>query len=416
MPEKPSKEDLTTLFQNHVSSAKARFFTMLGMDLIIEGREGIWIEDLESGRRLINLHCNGGVYNLGHNHPELCRVLGENIGRLDIGNSHLISRERALLASELAALMPADLDYVLFGVSGGEAVDLAIKVARGYTRRDGIVSASGGYHGHTGLALAAGDPKYRDPFRSSSPGFVQIPFDDESVLEDAITEKTAAVLLESIPATLGIVVPAERYLKAVRRRCDQVGALLILDEVQAGLGRTGKMWAFEHFDVLPDIVVLGKGLSGGLYPLTATVIRKPLESVFHLDPFVHVSTFGGAELGCAVTRRVLEITADFEFLVHVNMRAQDFKTLVQAIAVKHQDFLVDFHQKGLMMGLVTNSEISGPLLCKAAFDCGLLMVYANNAPQVCQFLPPLIISESEAGLVAERLEEAITLAKTMGPS
>lgn len=411
MLETPSKSEIVTLFTQHVSSAKAAFFKTFGMELVIDGRDGIWIEDLESGRRLINLHCNGGVYNLGHNNPELRQVLKNNLDRLDIGNGHLISRERALLASELAKLMPGDLDYVIFGVSGGEAVDLAIKVARGYTGRREIISASGGYHGHTGLALAVGDPRYRDPFGPPLPGFQQIPFGDEDALLSAVSEKTAAVILETVPATLGIIVPSDNYFRAVRKQCDQTGTLLILDEVQTGLGRTGKLWGFEHFDVLPDMVVLGKGLSGGIYPLTATVIRTPLESVFHADPFIHVSTFGGAELGCVVTRKVLEMSSDFEFLLHINMLAQKFKTIINRLHVKHEDIIVNFHQLGLMMGLVTDSETSGLLLCKAAYEAGLLMVYANNAPHICQFLPPLIVTETEADLVGERLEKAITLAK-----
>ncbi len=237
-------------------------------------RKGAYINDLDSKKELINLHCNGGVFNLGHRNTEITDVLKESLDDLDIGNHHLMSRERAELAAMLSELMPGDLNYTVFGVSGGEAIDLALKVARGFTNRTDIISAMGGYHGHTGLALAAGDAKYREPFKSSIPGFKQIPFNDLEALKDAADNNTAAIILETIPATLGIKIPDKEYIQGVRKLCDEYEILLIMDEVQTGLGRTGKLWAFEHFDIIPDIVVLGKGLSGGIYPISATVIRR----------------------------------------------------------------------------------------------------------------------------------------------
>ena len=146
-----------------------------------------------------------------------------------------MSKARADLARLLARLMPGDLDYTVFAAGGGEAVDLAIKVARAHTRRSKIISAMGGYHGHTGLALAAGDEKYRNPFGPSAPGFVQVPFGNPAAIENAADDDTAAVILETIPATLGIAIPDEDYLQSVRRICDQRGLLLILDEIQTGL-------------------------------------------------------------------------------------------------------------------------------------------------------------------------------------
>ena len=235
------------------------------------------------------------------------RVLLDSLQELDVGNHHLISEQRAALAARLAELMPGDITYSVFGVSGGEAIDLAIKVARSYTGRPKVISAQGGYHGHTGLALAAGDEKYRAPFGPLSPGFVQVPFNDVAALEKALDDETAAVLFETVPATSGMPVPDHDFFSRVRELCDRHGALLIVDEVQTGLGRTGKLWGIEHFGVVPDIVVIGKGLSGGLYPMSATCFRGKYESVFQPDPFIHISTFGGAEVGCPVALKVLEI-------------------------------------------------------------------------------------------------------------
>ncbi len=291
------------LFAQHVSSGKAAFFQNAGIDFVMGRREGPFIWDLDGATRLINCHCNGGVYNLGHRHPALVQTLVESLQTLDIGNHHLVSTPRAALAARLAEL--TGLPYTVFAVGGGEAIDLAIKVARGHTRRPKIVSASGGYHGHTGYALHTGDDKYFAPFGPRLPGFVQVPFGDADALAAAVDGDTAAVILETVPATLGMPIPPPGYLAQARRLCDQSGALLILDEIQAGLGRTGRLWAFQHFGVRPDMLVIGKGLSGGLYPMAATCLRGDLEAVFHDDPFIHISTFGGAEVACPLALHVL---------------------------------------------------------------------------------------------------------------
>ena len=400
-------------FAEHVSSGKAAFFQKYGMDFVMGPRKGPYLQDIDGAKRLFNLHCNGGVFNLGHRNIELIELLKTGLDDFDIGNHHFMSKARADLARKLAELMPEDLGYAIFGVGGGEAVDLAFKVARAYTKRAKIISARGGYHGHTGLALAAGDAKYRSPFGPSAPGFVQVPFDNVQAIADAADTDTAAVILETIPATLGVAIPAEDYLQSVRRICDQNGILLILDEVQTGLGRTGKLWAFEHFNVVPDIVVVGKGLSGGLYPITATVMRQPLESVFHDDPFIHVSTFGGAEIGCLVAQRVLEISAAPDFLNHVNRLANGFAQQLNLLKKSHSKFFIDVRQLGLMIGLVLKDVQCGPILTKTAYDHDLLMIYANNDPSVCQLLPPLVMDPDKLDWVIRQLDGALTVARRL---
>jgi putrescine aminotransferase len=402
-------------FSSYVSSGKADFFHRYGMDFVMGRREGPWLEDMDGRKRLYNLHCNGGVFNLGHRDPRIRAALTEAMEETDIGNHHLMSRARAELASFLAGLLPGELCYTVFGVSGGEAVDLAIKVARGATRRPNIICARGGYHGHTGLSLAAGDEKYRLPFGPQAPGFLQVPFGDLAGMESAVNAETAAVLLETVPATLGLVVPEAAYLQGVRRLCSERGALLILDEVQAGLGRSGKLWAFQHFDVIPDILVLGKGLSGGLYPITATVLRRDLEAVFHPDPFIHISTFGGAEIGCRVALRVLEISSDPAFLAHVNELARLFREGIEGIARRHRRIFKGLRQLGLLMGLELKDELCGPVLTKTAYDADLLMIYAGNDSSVCQLLPPLTMPADDVPWVLERLDRALGAARLLLP-
>ncbi|NQU27798.1 MAG: aspartate aminotransferase family protein [Candidatus Marinimicrobia bacterium] len=405
-----SKIAAIDLYRHHVSSGKVDFFKRYGMDFVMGRREGPYIYDIDGEKRLFNLHCNGGVFNLGHRHPELVEVLKSALDNFDIGNHHLMSRERALLAEMLADLMPGDLNYTIFGVGGGEAVDLAIKVARGYTGRSNIISARGGYHGHTGLAMATGDAKYRAAFGPQPAGFSQVPFNDLSALQTALDSNAAAVILETVPATLGMVIPNEGYLATVSDLCRKNGTLLIIDEVQTGLGRTGKLWGFEHFDIIPDIVVLGKGLSGGLYPLSATVLQEPLEQVFHADPFIHISTFGGSEIGCQIGRRVLEISSAPDFLNQVNKSATQFSYNLDVLQSNHTKFFKGVRQLGLMVGLELVDENSGPILTKAAFDHDILLVYAGNNPSVSQFLPPLNLNSSQIDVVCDQLGGALNSA------
>lgn len=402
-------------FRKHVSSSKVAFFKKYRMNFVMGKRTGPYIWDIDGEKRLFNLHNNGGVFNLGHRNSELINVLKKSLNKFDIGNHHLLSKTRAELASLIAELMPGSLQYTVFGVSGGEAVDLAIKVARGYTGRKKIISAKGGYHGHTGLAVYTGDEKYRIPFGLSDPQFVQVPFADIRELTSAVDDNTAAVILETIPATSGIVIPGEDYLQGVRQLCDRQGVLLIIDEVQTGLGRTGKLWGFEHFGIIPDMVVLGKGLSGGLYPISATVLRKSLESVFHKDPFIHISTCGGAEPGCLVAKKVLEISSSPDFLEHVNRLADLFSRGVESLKEKHPKYLVSLRQLGLMMGLELCDEIAGPVLTKTAYDNDLLLIYANNDTSVCQFLPPLVMDVEQVDFVIDRLDKALKAARRLKP-
>lgn len=397
------KETIIARFGRHVSSGKVEFFRQAGLDFIIGRREGIYIYDLD-GRRLINCHCNGGVYNLGHRHPEVIAALREALKELDIGNSHPISEHRALLAERLARICPGDLNRVVFGVSGGEAVDMAIKLAWGHTGRSKIISAIGGYHGHTGLALATGDEQYRQGFPPVSPVFQQVPFGDLESLEAAVDEDTAAVIFETIPATLGIVIPPEDFFTKVRRICDERGAVMIIDEVQTGLGRCGAYWGIDTYGVVPDILVTAKGLSGGIYPITATIYRDHLNPFLHEHPFIHVSTCGGAEVGCYVALKVLEILERPGFLEHVRSLAALFRAGLNELQDRHPSLLLETRQRGLMMGLKMANPACGPLLTVAGLHHGVFTVYANNDTSVSQLLPPLIIGHDEARQVLDGLD------------
>ena len=405
------KEDIISRFGEYVSSGKAEFFKSVSIDFVFGRREGPYIWDATSGKRLINCHCNGGVFNLGHRNPKIINALKGSLDDLDIGNHHLISEQRAILAERLAELMPGDITYTVFGVGGGEAIDLAIKLARGYTGKLKVISAGGGYHGHTGLALAAGDDQYMAPFGPRPEGFTQVSFNDKNALEEALDDDTAAVIFETVPATFGIPVPDPDFFTFTHDICRKKGALFIIDEVQTGLGRTGKLWGIEHFNVTPDIVVIGKGLSGGIYPMSATCFRAEYESFFHDHPFIHISTFGGAEVGCPVALAVLEESSHPKFLENVNRLADIFSDGFEGLKKKHPEILVGLRQLGLMMGIEMVNDSCGPIMSKTCYDNGILSVYSNNDTKVSQLLPPLIINEDTAREIIERVDKALNDAK-----
>jgi acetylornithine/succinyldiaminopimelate/putrescine aminotransferase len=398
-PPFPDRQSTFEAFARHVSRGKVEFFQKAGLDLVAGEREGPFYRDAFSDRTFVDCHCNGGVFNLGHRHPGVVTALRDALEHLDVGNHHLVSGHRAALAGRLAASTSGRLPGVVFAACGSEGIDLAIKLARGSTGRAKIVSARGGYHGHTGLALAAGDPQYRDPFGPNLSGFEQVPFGDAAAMDAAVDDTTAAVLLEPIPATLGIAIPPAGYLPAVARWCAERGALLILDEVQTGLGRTGRMWAHEHEDVLPDIVVTGKGLSGGIYPMAATLMKPKLYAFFDTRPFVHVSTFGGSELGCATALATLDVIEAPGFLERVDV-------VSQRLAAAFVGLPFELRRRGLMMGFRFERPDGGLAAARAAYGAGVLCAYANNDPSVLQFLPPLVLTDAQAEDLAGRIRRA----------
>ena len=402
-------------FATHVSKWKAAFFRKYGMDFVMGSRGGTRLSDLDGRTELINLHSNGGVFNLGHRNPAIISVMKKSLDELDIGNHHLMSAERAALAKALAATLPKGLGKTVFGVGGGEAIDVAIKLARAYTRRAKIVSFVGAYHGHTGYALATGDDKYRAPFGPRPGGFVQVSHHDLAALEEAVDADTAAVIMETVPATLGMPIPTTAFMEGAAALCRKRGALLVMDEVQTGLGRTGRFWGFEHFGIVPDIVVTGKGLSGGIYPISATMFRDELEEVFHEDPFIHISTFGGSELGCRVAMEVLRISQEPAFLAHVRSLSDAFAQRVGELAGRSHGYLKGLRRLGLMMGLEFGDEDDGPLMTRTSYDAGLLMIYANNDKRILQCLPPLVMEEGELDEVFGRLEAAIGKSRLLKP-
>lgn len=409
------RDDPLHWFEQYVSPSKYRAYKLLELDFIPGKREGSRIWDREGKKSYINCRASGGVFNLGHRPPEIINALKEALEFLDIGDHLLMSEWRARLAKRLAELTPGDIQYTVFGVGGGEAIDLAIKLARGYTGRPGIVSAIGGYHGHTGFALATGVDEFKQFFGPLVPGFTQVPFGDIEALDKAVTNQTAGVIFETIPATLGIAIPPPDYFQEVRRICDERGAVMIIDEVQAGLMRTGRMWAIDEYGVVPDIMVLAKGLAGAMYPMSVTSFRPHLNKFFEQHPFVHVSTMGGAEIGCYVTLAVLNKLSEPDLAEHVNHMAEYFRVGLEQLMGKYPMVLKEIRQKGLMIGLKMPAPYFGPLLTVALARRGILAMFAHNDQSVMIIMPPLIISEDEVDEVLSALDTAFEELKKFAP-
>jgi putrescine aminotransferase len=270
--------------------------------------EGAVIRDIH-GREYLD--CSGGpaVFTLGHRHPKVVAAVKEQLDRMPMSVRAMPRIPEADLAELLAQITPGDLQYTFFTNSGTEANEGALKLARLATGRSNIVGAEGAFHGKTlGALSASGREKYKAPFRPLVPGFLHVPFGDLKAMEQAVTRETAAVILEPIQGEGGVIIPPDGYLRGVREICDRSGALLILDEVQTGLGRTGKMFACEHWGVVPDLLTTAKALGGGVMPIGAFTGRPHLWKALEQNPYLHSSTFGGNPLACAAgvaTIRVL---------------------------------------------------------------------------------------------------------------
>ncbi|MBD3256519.1 MAG: aminotransferase class III-fold pyridoxal phosphate-dependent enzyme [Candidatus Lokiarchaeota archaeon] len=415
----PQKK-LLNLYKKHVNGPKVRIFKGFGLAVIPGERNGIRFKTLAGAKpsepplEIINCRSSGGVFNLGHCNPKIAQVLKDALDEgLDLGDHMLLSEQRALLGKKLAELMPGDISKTTFGVSGGEAIDTAIKFSRAYTKRKGCVSAIGGYHGHTGFALLTGDPDFRENFLWSTPDFKQVPFGDAAAMRKAVTEEVACVILETIPATGGVLIAPEGYFQEVREICDEKGAMMIIDEVQAGLGRTGHLWAiyggiYPNEKVVPDFMVLAKGTSAGIYPLSICSYKPIIEkSIFKEDPFIHISTTGGSDLGCAVTSAMLDIQSDPQFLNHVKKVGTLFGKGLSVIQENNFDLIKEVRGRGLMWGVEFFNEMDCQLGMLHIMKQGVLQNYCGNKKDTLIIMPPLISKEEDIEEILSRIKQGI---------
>ncbi len=371
--------------------------------LAFESGQGCWLTDTQ-GRRFLDLTAGIGVNALGHAHPALIGALSEQAGRLwHVSNLYRIPQQEALARALVGATFA---DTVFFTNSGTEAAELAIKMARRFWHAQGaherteIIAFEGAFHGRSSAAIAAaGSAKLTEGFAPLLPGFRQLPFNDEKALRAAIGETTAAIMIEPIQGEGGIRPASDAFLRALREVADETGALLIFDEVQCGMGRTGRLFAHEWASVGPDIMMVAKGIGGG-FPLGAVLATE--RAATPMTAGTHGSTYGGNPLGCAVGLRVLEIISDPAFLADVRRKAGLLGQRLEALVAAHPDLFEELRGQGLMLGL--KCRIPNAEMVQAGIEAGILTVPA--ADNVVRLLPPLTITEDEIATAAEALERA----------
>ncbi len=374
------------------------------IDITFERGEGSWLYD-KSGRRWLDFTSGIAVNGLGHAHPHLVKAVQEQAAKLwHVSNLFRIeSLEK--LADRLVAASFADTVFACN--SGAEAVEGCIKVARrfhwanGRPERNRLVTFEGAFHGRTMAAIsAAGGAKMVDGFGPLLDGFDRVPFDDEQALRDAIGERTAGILVEPIQGEGGIRPITVERLRLMRSLCDEHGLLLIFDEVQCGLGRTGKMFAHEWAGITPDIMALAKGLGGG-FPIGAVLATARAAS--GMDTSTHGSTFGGNPLATTVANAVLDVMLAPGFLDQVKARGELLRGRLEEIAGRHPDKIAEVRGQGLLVGvkmIAPNAEVAAKLR-----DADLLTVPASD--NVVRLLPPLTVSEEEIALACEIFEQVI---------
>ena len=365
--------------------------------------EGPWLTEAD-GRRFLDMGAGIAVNVLGHAHPALVKALTDQAQNLwHVSNLYNIPQQQALADKLVAATFA---DTVFFTNSGTEACELAVKMARKYWYEKGeperveIITFDGSFHGRSSAGIAAaGSEKMIKGFGPILPGFVHLPWNDHDALEHAITGKTAAILIEPVQGEGGIRPLPPQCLKGLRDLCDKRGILLILDEVQCGMGRTGKLFAHEWAGITPDIMMSAKGIGGG-FPLGAVLATEDAAS--GMTAGTHGSTYGGNPLGCAVGYAVMDVVNTTEFLDAVNETAARFEQGIESLIDAHPMVFDSYRGKGLMIGIkckVTNLDV-----VKAGYEHGLLTVPAGD--NVIRLLPPLNITHADISATLEKLDQA----------
>jgi len=405
-PEKIKAQALSD-FAKFIGPMKVRTMKAAGIDVIEDRREGVSVWDI-TGKRYIDCQTGSGIMNVGRRNPEIVAALKQALDTYDIGVFLLCSKPKADLAARLADIAPGDLKCSIFGTGGGEANDAAIKIARGYTMKKEIIYTNKAYHGHTGFALSAiGRDAYKEPFEPLMPGFKKVPFGDIDALEKTVTDDTAAIILEPIQGEGGINIPPDGYLSQVRQLCDDHEILLILDEIQTGFARTGKMFACEHWGVVPDIMTVAKSLGGGIYPISSTIFKEEIQDFFIPHPFIHLSTFGGSDLGCMVALAVIDYIQKNNLADHAERMGRRFRAGFDELLKAYPSLLLEVRQKGLMMGLQYTNESIGPRMTKKLADRGVIAIYTGNDPSICRLMPPLVIRSEEVDFVLNALADSM---------
>lgn len=405
--------DAYELFERHVNPGLAGLLRFTGLDVVEDHAEGmyVWSKD---GRRYLDFLGLYGTLSLGHRHPRVVAAVKEQLDKMPMSVRVMISEPTALLAARLAEITPGDLSMTFFGNSGTEAVEAAFKLARIHTGKPEIITTERGFHGKTLGALSlTPKPEYQDPVKPLIPGVKVVPFGNAEAVAAAIGPETAAVIVEPVQGEGGINIPPDGYLTELRRITAERGVLLILDEVQTGLGRTGRLWGADWEGVAPDLLTSAKALGGGVMPIGAVVGRAELFEPFKENPLIHSSTFGGNPLAAAAALAAIEVTLSED----LPARAEEMGGyLMQALAGLQRDypeFIADVRGRGLMVGIEFTDADIGAIVISELAARGVLTAFGLNNPKVVRLEPPLIVERPHIDEAVGALEESLRAAREM---
>lgn len=407
-PEAVVEEALDNL-GNYVNNALARLYRFMGFTTLEWKARGAVITDIH-GKDYID--CGSyGVFFHGHAHPKVVAAVREQLDLMALSGRTLPHKAVGDLGKALAEIAPGDLTYSFFCNSGAEAIEGALKLARAYTRKPGFISTKGAFHGKTfGALSASGRELYREPFYPLLPGFTHVPFGDAAAIEAAITPETGAVILEPIQGEGGVLVPPDDYLPRVREICNRHGLLLIVDEVQTGMGRTGKFFACEHYGVVPDIMTTAKALGGGVMPIGAFIARPPIFELFDSNPYIHSSTFGGNPLACRAGVAAIQAIKE-EGLVERAARLGDYILgRLREIQAAYPQVLKDVRGKGLLIGLEMSKEGHSGVMISELIDRQVIVIHSLNNPRVIRLSPPAVITDEQVDYVLDALKAGVATA------
>lgn len=413
-------EHIIGLTRDYVNPGLAKLMQFGGFGDVEISAEGC-VLTTASGETYLDFVGGFGVFSVGHRHPEVVAAAHRQLDRLPLSTRTFFNEPQALLAAKLAEIAPSPLSMSFFSNSGTEAVEAGLKFARAASGKTDFISTDGAYHGKTlGSLSVTGRDSYRTPFQPLLPGCVQVPYDDLGAVESAITTRTAAIIVEAIQGEGGIIVPSEGYLKGLRSLCDRHSALLIVDEVQTGLGRTGTLFAVEREGVVPDIMTLAKAIGGGVMPLGVTMTTREVAArVFGENPLLHTSTFGGNPLACAVGLATIQVILQENLCQRATMQGARLLSGLQQVQKQLPDALTDVRGRGLMIGVEFAVKDVAELTINGMARRGIIAAYTLNNPKVIRFEPPLTVSDEQIDkavtVFAEAVGEAVEFLQGLDP-
>ena len=401
-------EDMN-LFESYgrlINPAYPSFLNKLGLNKVAVKAQGATITD-SHGNTYIDCVGGYGLFNLGHNNPDIIESLADQLKEQQLLTKPLITEVQVRLAECIEKITPGELSCSFILNSGSEAIDCAIKLVRLHKSGKTIITAQKSFHGHTfGALTASGIPSFKRAFQPLLPGFISVPFGNIEALKKSITADTGAVLIEPIQHEAGVLLPADGYLKKVRDLCDENGLILILDEIKTGFGKTGRMFACEYYDVVPDILVLGKSLGGGLIPTGAIVAKNHLWKRFGLSFSMSASSYAGNVLACRVGLSTIRYIQESNLLTECAEKGKMLLRSLRDCISEYPNILHSAEGLGLLIGIETKSGKIALELAKEMIRRGIIMVPAFGNSSVLMVEPPLVISLQQIRAVVDSFAAA----------